>query len=79
MNIASDIVLHNSQVNIFSVQHNCEIAAQYKKIQNDGSVRILLKYLKPILNEFLSIKQFVAADLRFLCCHSVPFAVIWYF
>lgn len=42
-----------------------------KKNQNDGSVKIFLKYLKPILNEFLNIKQFVAADLRF-------YAVIWY-
>lgn len=65
------IVLHNSDINIFAEQHNCEIAAQYKKIQSDGSVRILLKYLKPILNEFLSMKQFVAAHLRF-------YAVIWY-
>lgn len=42
------------------------------KNQHYGSIRILLKYLKKILSGFLSIKQFVAADLRF-------FAVIWYY
>lgn len=42
------------------------------KNQHYGSVRILFKYLKPILSGVLSIKQFVAADLRF-------YAVIWYY
>lgn len=47
---------------IFSAYHNCEIAAEYWEIQIDGSERILVKHLTPILNQSLSIKQFLAAD-----------------
>lgn len=34
-----------------SLQYHCEIAAKQEPIQNAGSVRISLKYLKPILKE----------------------------